>query len=103
MMGNSSNFDPISRLHLAKADSAMLIGHAMTMPGRNKGACAVCCVVHRGSTSPFTHVYLVPVDSNHRGEVFLAKVLDGERVAEALNWSARNLVFELDDGARRAA
>lgn len=102
-MGNSSNVDPISRLHLGKADSAMLIGHAMTMPGCSKRACAVYCVVHRGSAGPFTHVYLVPVDGGYRGEVFLAKVLEGERVAEALAWSVRNLAIVVDGGARYAA
>lgn len=102
-MGKSSNFDPISRLHLGKADSAMFIGHAMTMPGCGKRACAVYCVVHRGSSGPFTHVYLVPVDGGYRGEVFLATVLEGERVAEALAWSERALAIVLNGEARCAA
>lgn len=102
-MGDLSIFDPISRLHLGKADSALFIGHAMTMPGYRNRACAACCVVHRGNGGTFTHVYLVPVDAGYRGEVFLAKVMEGDRVADAVGWSGRNLALLADSGARHAA
>ena len=103
-MGNSPIFDPISRLHLGRGDNALLIGNAMSMPGRTRRACAVFCVVHRGTAGTFTHVYLVPFDGGHRSEVFLAKVLDGERIADALDWSVRSLsIVAPDSGVRHAA
>ncbi len=84
----------VSRLHLHPGDTAVLFGYAERRQRDRIVVEAVFGVVHR-KREAFTHVYRMPCHAAAgRTEVYLEKVICGERLREARHWAST--VFALN-------